>query len=87
MEIYKYEKNNSEIERRKTLKPFGDIKNISVLDKVNNFTFTKCHNDKIEIKEEVVSEQVAYTPNIFHKKKEETTVKGNQHSYDIRLND
>ncbi|WUR03812.1 eukaryotic translation initiation factor 3 subunit G [Vairimorpha necatrix] len=79
MEIYKFTKNQSAINRRKTLPKFGSISKISVVENIDNFSFIKCTNDKIEIKEEVEVEHVAYTPNISYKPKEETVINTGQY--------
>lgn len=73
MEIYKYNENKAEINRRKLLKPFGNTKQITITDKVTNFPFTRCTNEKIEIKTPVEQDFVAYVPNISIKPKEQTS--------------
>lgn len=67
MEISKYNKNISEINRRKSLPKFGNTDDISVLDKISPFPFTKCTSESVEIKEEVnLEDQVAYVPSFTY---------------------
>ncbi|KAK6090144.1 hypothetical protein P3W45_000870 [Vairimorpha bombi] len=67
MEISKYSKNVSEIDRRKSLPRFGNTNNISVLDRTTPFPFIRCTSESVKLKEEVNPEdQVAYVPSFTY---------------------
>lgn len=67
MEISKYFKNISEINRRKTLLKFGKTDDITVLDRITPFPFIKCTSESLIIKEEIHQEdQVAYVPSFTY---------------------